>query len=161
MAVVVSTKSYSSWTGSNDEPFNDGPYSGFSHECRSYDGCEVTYLADDDRAQGRFGYWSKKFDVDAKPGDVVFVVVVVYSTGGTFGRDEGCTEVVNVYKDPKQAKKVAKAIEDNSQFCPGSSYNPPRSYTIEVDGESIYCGSWVGYFESLDSVHVETEIVQA
>lgn len=160
MAVVVSTKSYQSWTGHHDEPFDDGPYSGFAHECRSYDGCEV-FSVDAENVNGRIGYYSKRFDVDAKPGDTVFVVVVVYSTGGTFGRDEGLASVVNVYKDPAQAKKVAQAIESNSESTPSNNYSPPREYTISVDGEEIYCGSWVGYFESLERVVVETEVVRA
>lgn len=161
MAVSVSTKSYQSWTGPHDDPFDDGPYSGFAHECKSYDGCQVTYIGESDEVQGRFGYYSKKFEVDAKPGDIVFVVVVVYSTGSTFGRDEGNSQAVGVYKDPAQAKKVAQAIERNSEHTHSNNYNPPRDYTIEVDGEEIYCGSWVGYFESLERVVVETEVVRA
>lgn len=160
MAIQVSTKSFQSWRGINDEPFDDGPYSGFSHECQSYDGCEVTYI-EDGEAKGAIGWRTKTFDIDAKPGDVVFVVVVVYSTGGTFGRDEGNTKVVGVYRNPKQAQKVADAIKKNSEATPANNYNPPRNYTIVVDDEEIYCGSWVGYFESLDSVHVETEVVRA
>ena len=160
MAVVVSTKSYQSWTGSDDDPFDDGPYSGFSHECKSYDGCEVISV-DADNVNGRIGYYSKRFDVDAKPGDIVFVVVVVYSTGGTFGRDEGNSQAVGVYKDPARAKKVAQAIENNSESNASNNYIPPKAYTIHVDGEEIYCGSWVGYFESLERVVVETEVVRA
>lgn len=37
----------------------------------------------------------------------------------------------------------------------------PTCYGVEPDGEEIYCGSWVGYFESLERVVVETEVVRA
>lgn len=64
----------------------------------------------------------------------VYVVVVRYTTGGTFGRTLGAWYIEGVYEHQGQADKVVKAIEKDKY----QGYKP-----------------WIGYFEHLESVDYE------
>lgn len=155
MAVVVSIENNHVSTGYSDHPFDDGPYSGYSHEVRHYGGCEVRYVENDN--YGSFGYHSQKFDVDAKPGDIVFVIIAIYSDGGTFGRTDGYTEVLYVTKDIEKAIQLKKLLEKDAVENRNFSFNGNQ---IDFDGQSIYTGTWKGYFSGLDRFELETEIVK-
>lgn len=71
-------------------------------------------------------------------GDQVSVVVVIYSTGGTFSYESGRLTVEGIYLDHDRACKVAKSIRDETY----------KDY-----------GPWQGYFESLQEVYVQLEDV--
>lgn len=92
-------------------------------------------------------------DFEVKPGDVVHVVVAVWSTGDSFGHDEGAQcEVFGVYKDLEKAKACEEALEKATE------------YELIIKTESgktlkLHC-PWHGYFESLDYVQVLTMTVQ-
>lgn len=134
-----------------------GPYEGYSSNWNSYDGCEVRYLRDKEGVHGDIGYATRQVDVtfDVKPGDVVYVVVAVFTTGGTFGEDSGLTEVVRVYEDFDKAERLVAFLWDDYK-------NKPRTYgEVDFEGDPIYTGTWKGYFESLDDIHLEKEIVRA
>jgi len=87
--------------------------------------------------------WSKEsVEVDFKPevGSNIWVVVVRYSKGGTFGRTNGAWNIIGIYKNAEEAKKVEASIHDNSY----SGYK-----------------CWSGYFEELERVDVEQMTVEA
>lgn len=79
----------------------------------------------------------EQVDVDfkVKVGAEVDVVVVRYTTGGTFGRTLGYWYIEGIYPKGKQAEKVSKSIYNGTY----EGYKP-----------------WVGYFESLEQVEIET-----
>ncbi len=90
------------------------------------------------------------FSCEAKPGDTVYAVIVRYSTGDTFGREEGLAICVDVFTDEAKADALAEVIRDH-----GSD----GEFRINHEGVEYYC-SWVGYFESLEDVLVETLVVR-
>lgn len=72
-------------------------------------------------------------------GKQAYVVIVRYQTGGTFGRVDGCATVKGVFSNYEVADALRNSIEDGT-----------------------YSGhkEWVGYFERLRSVTVETFMVK-
>lgn len=152
----LEVKTESSGFGSSYEG-GTGPYEGYSREWSYYSGVQVRYLPDGHGVVGDIGWSTSKIDVDfdVSPGDVVFVVVVVYTTGGTFGQTSGNTQVVAVFNDADKAVRLEEVIREDNKKNRSSFKN------IEFEGMSIYPGSWKGYFESLDDVKVETEVVRA
>jgi hypothetical protein len=88
-------------------------------------------------------------DEDVEVGQTLYAVYAIYSTGDTFGHDEGaCIELVSLHKTEEITLRNVIAIE--------TGYKESGSLMIELDnGEKIsrYC-PWDGYFESLDSVQI-------
>lgn len=118
-----------------------------------YNGCNVC-LAEE--ARGRIGVWTQSVDVDFEPkvGQIVFPIIVQYGSGDSFGHSSGNTTIAAVVDTPEKAMAVRDAIYHDSEKN-GSSFA-----SIEVEGLSIYPGSWKGYFENLEAVIVETETVR-
>ena len=100
-------------------------------------------------------YKALSCDADFKVGDKVYVVYAVYSTGDSFGHDEGRDiEFVSWHRDEEIAKQnVQSLIQGNTK-----GYH----YTIKLDnGSEItrYC-PWDGYFESLDYAEYREFIIE-
>jgi len=87
------------------------------------------------------------FSCEAKPGDTVYAVIVRYSTGDTFGREDGQTVCLDVFLDKSRAEELAEAAQRADEF------------RMTVNDVEYYVG-WVGYFESLEDVSVETLVVR-
>lgn len=70
----------------------------------------------------------------------VFVVYVLYQTGGTFATTYGEISIANVLSDLNQAFRLKERIEKN-----------------EATDKEIHAGYkvWDGYFERLESVNIE------
>ena len=64
---------------------------------------------------------------------VVYMVVVRYQTGGTFGCSQGCHEVINIFSTSAEAEDLKNSIQDDSY--PGYK-------------------CWEGYFERLEGVEI-------
>lgn len=79
-------------------------------------------------------------DFPVEVGSTVHVVVVRYTTGGTFGRTLGAWSILGVYPDAEKANAVVKSVEDDTY--PGYK-------------------CWQGYFESLESCDSHDMLVQA
>ena len=79
--------------------------------------------------------WSESIQVDFDPSkcDTLYVVIVRYSSGGTFGTSHGHWHVIGAYKTYIQAMKVEKTIPD------------------KYKGDK----PWEGYFESFEKVGIE------
>lgn len=84
-------------------------------------------------------------DLDVNPGDTVYVVVVEYSTGDSFGRDGGQSKVLDIFTTAKEAADLAEraTAHDYNKDGFGFRHNGVDYYT-----------PWCGYFESLDSIEV-------
>jgi hypothetical protein len=94
-------------------------------------------------------------DFDVQVGDKVFVVYAVYSTGDTFGHDEGAyLEVLSFHKNREIAERNLAAAE-------GRTRRDRSQLVLEFDsGGKVerYC-PWDGYFESLDYARLEEHVV--
>lgn len=81
-------------------------------------------------------------DGEYETGDTVYLTVAVWSTGDSFGNDDGYdAEIMSLHKDKKEAYQAAQKMESGEKGELGNGY------------EFRYC-PWVGYFESLDYIEV-------
>ena len=90
-------------------------------------------------------------DFEVTPGMIVYPVLVQYGTGDTFGYSSGEITLVAVFDDAQKALDLQQAIRNQTK---------DRSYSITVNGKEYYTATWTGYFESLEDVIVETEVVR-
>jgi hypothetical protein len=134
------------------EDYWDGEQYGDWREEYSYEGLEVFAS----EQSGQLGFYTKEIKTDFEPqaGQVVFPVIVQYGTGNSFGHSSGNIEVVAVYADPEKASRLRDKI---AEYKSGSGYQS----SFDFEGETIYTYNWTGYFESLERVFVETELVKA
>lgn len=107
--------------------------------------------------QGQIGWYSNNVDVSFEPkvGDWVYPVIVIYGTGNSFGHSSGEVTVAGIYNSPEKAQEVRSLIlHDNQNNRGGYGY-------LDVPGEpQIYPGTWKGYFENLEDVRIEMEVVR-
>lgn len=131
----------------------DGEQYGDWSEEHSYQGSKVS-LSD---KGGQIGFWSNEIETsfEAQVGDWVYPVIVIYGTGNTFGHSSGNVTVAGVYNTPEKAQEVKQAImRDAAENRNGYGY-------LQIPGEpQIYPGSWKGYFERLEDVRIEMEVVR-
>lgn len=81
------------------------------------------------------------------PSKPLYLVWVDYDTGDSFGRDCNRFEAVDIFQDQKRENSAKLDLEK------GQGYT--RKYTRD-DGKKIdYHCPWEGYFESLNTIHVE------
>lgn len=97
------------------------------------------------------GYTSVTYPGLVVPGEKVYVLYAVYSTGDSFGRDEDrCIEFISVHKDMDIARFNYKQVKDSVK----NSYG----FTIDISQDNgqtvpLVC-PWLGYFERLSYVKV-------
>jgi hypothetical protein len=81
-------------------------------------------------------------------GDLLYVVVVDYESGNTFGRSGGYYQILDVFTDNADAEGLCTAAReyDNAE---------KRSYmeSLTYKGKEYYA-SWKGYFESTNSIDI-------
>lgn len=119
-----------------------GPWS----RTHNYRGCRV-YAGD--WSQGSTTYRkSLEVDFDVVPGTVVYPVLVEYRTGDSFGQSYGNIELVAIFNSLELAEGLRSTI-----------LHYDYGYDLEYEGETYYA-CWRGYFERLEQVHVETEVVR-
>lgn len=83
-----------------------------------------------------------------------FAVVAIYSTGDTFGRESGATQLLDVFDNFEDALALSSEAKCwNARFLDtsGSVYK----WEYEVNGRT-YRPNWLGYFEHLDQIAIET-----
>jgi hypothetical protein len=83
----------------------------------------------------------------AQPGTTIYAVVADYSTGSTFGRDGGQSNVLDFFLDPDKAEALR-------QTAAGT-----RDYSFEFE-DTVYSASWMGYFEDLNDISVWEVVIQ-
>jgi hypothetical protein len=99
------------------------------------------YVADEKMTSGY------EFEVDANPGDLVYVVVADYESGDTFGRIGGGYQIIDVFADEVEADNLCAAALDFTNNRNGMSFS-------FVHKNKNYYASWVGYFEYLNDIVV-------
>jgi hypothetical protein len=102
----------------------------------------------DDRGWSRY---NERMAVDFEPvsGEQVFVVVVTYGSGGTFGSSSGNVCIVAVFSNEAHANSIAQDIRADDDLT--DRYGEPKKGKKER-----FTGykPWKGYFESLEGVEV-------
>lgn len=93
-------------------------------------------------------------ELDVKIGDTVYAVVADYSSGSTFGRDGGHAQVLDVFTTEDEAAALLEAARNIPESADFSA-----RYGFEHNGVH-YFRSWVGYFESLNSLDIWSVIVR-
>lgn len=142
---------------------------------------ETNSYGDSYRSDEEYGEWSENnyidytyatiskndygepIDWEAKIGDVVFLVHVVYSSGDSFGHSTGNSEVIEVLRTVEEAEALAELIRENYEKYPDYSFEKDVSKNtnyIPYKGRHISTSTWKGYFESLQSVEVVALIVK-
>lgn len=108
------------------------------------------------------GQWSglahseEKFNVsfEAKSGDTVHVLYMIYSQGDSFGRGRGYNEIIWVFNDFETAHQAQKDILDKKE-----------SWTINFQDEAgnkiEFSNPGAGYFEYVQRVEVESFVLQS
>jgi hypothetical protein len=102
-------------------------------------------------------------DEPVKPGDKIWVVVVRYTTGCTFGRTLGAWHIEATFKNENKALHVADLIKKDDErqrkwcwehpsYKRKASDRPPEDKYVSPHGYKC----WQGYFESLEDVQVES-----
>lgn len=126
-------------------------YGSWGAEYESY-----IYRARINVGQDQCSYNYERFDIgqEVKPGEVVYVLYMIYSDGDSFGRARGKIEVLWVFKDASAAFEAKKNVE---------KYKKEYSIKIktEVGTEITLSNPGSGYFERVDSVDIKTLIVEA
>ena len=106
----------------------------------------------------REGSWNTiSYPGEVKPGDKVYLLFAVYSTGDSFGHDEDrSVELISVHKDLNCAKYNYKVLEGVDKD------NYASSVVLSQDDGSTWKMSppWCGYFESLSYLKVGGFTVQ-
>lgn len=95
-------------------------------------------------------YLEEEFEVDfdATPGETIWVLSMVYSSGDSFGSSSGNGEVLWVFKSRELAEHVASQVNDNSEQF---------QIAIKTDGgaDIVLSNPAAGYFENISAMYVE------
>lgn len=123
----------------------------------------------------------EEFAIDFRPGHKVFLVWGVYSEGDSFGHEEGCASLIELFKTIDEAEAFAARVEGHNKLERDNFWNmTPKQkaeakegikkslegYYVETpdryrkgiltDGKGKeYHFPWGGYFENLTEVKVE------
>ena len=127
------------------------PYGKWSEDCvNTFRGVKVC---------PKNGYPSITTTLEIQPDTPCHVVWLEYSSGDSFGRGRcNHTEILGVFTDLAAAKELANALR-NHNVDDDNGFGPSK-WTLELktnDGQEhkIHCG-WLGYFEKLEEVHINT-----
>jgi hypothetical protein len=101
-----------------------------------------------DRHDGRYYGESVARELDVKIGDTVYAVVADYESGSTFGRSGGHATVLDVFTTLLEAEGLLEAAQ-----APPASDDYSDRYSFTHNGVD-YHRSWVGHFESLNSLDI-------
>ena len=115
---------------------------------------EVHGVYSEDAEDGRgCGRYNERIDVEFEPvsGAEVFLVVVTYSSGSTFGSSSGNVTVVGCYEEEAQADSIASDIRaDDMDADRTYRRSGKRSILERFTGYK----AWTGYFDGLEGVEV-------
>lgn len=99
------------------------------------------------------------YAVDAKEGDVVYVLYIRYGSGDSFGHSDGNGTVIDVYTSESMARKAEKIIEKNTS---ADTWTIPSGVVDDLgkwDMRKVWSPA-SGYFETFEGVHVTSLVVQ-
>jgi hypothetical protein len=95
-----------------------------------------------------------------EPGQAALVVWIEWSTGDSFGHsDRGCTEIIGLFRDLESAESLRQQIKSWRRNDKSKKWDEQNSYHFKTpDGQEFTSGfaPWSGYFDSLDSVNIDS-----
>jgi hypothetical protein len=115
---------------------------------------EVLGVYSCDSKDGRgWSRYNESVDVPFEPvtGAEVFLVVVTYSSGDTFGSSSGNVTIVGCYEEKAQAESIASDIRADDMDV-DRDYR--RSGKKTKKERFTGCKEWTGYFDGLEGVEV-------
>jgi hypothetical protein len=148
MTRVVVTAETREWTTRERDPSDPWDNGGTAGEVSNV----VAFL--EEREVSYYGESHGKDIPGAKIGDTVYAVVADYESGCTFGRSGGHAQVLDFFDNPAEAKALAEAAltPDGKEERWGRQVDR-FDYQFTHNGQD-YGRSWIGYFESLNSLDV-------
>lgn len=100
---------------------------------------------------------------DIPAGSNALVVWVEWSTGDSFGNGtRSCTDIIGMFKDLDSAASLRDQLEEHNRGNGKRNDNVPN-YKFETPDGQVFGSAWApwfGYFECLESVNVDTVVVQ-
>lgn len=139
----------------------------------------ISYCYQSEHATEQFGSWSTSYNnsfgsirksvkkkdypditsvINFAPGAEVFVVWLEWSSGDSFGQGY-CNNVaeVAVFNNMQDAGKLKDLIENPVYQQKDPEFDAGIIPFKSQDGQilELYVGDWTGYFETLESVHIE------
>lgn len=106
-------------------------------------------------------YSNLAYNLELDSGDSAWLVFVIYSTGDSFGNDDGqCLMPIALFDSCEKAERCVVKIEKNEKdYQTEKLKRSMDAWTVEYrDNCGIkrsFSAAWRGYFESLDSIEVE------
>lgn len=131
------------------EDWHDGEEYGSWHS--SYEYSVGTYARD---YKGPYGKNRAVYEGTLERGEIVYAILAVWSSGDSFGNsDRGSYDFVSLNKDHNIAQENLEALNSAHRDSKGGDV---WEVTLKQDdGKEIkYFRSWLGYFESLDSLEI-------
>lgn len=90
--------------------------------------------------------------VDANVGETVHLLYAMYSTGDSFGNDDGNFVAIAVFKNAEAAIQASSLLEDGPGYM--------QKIMLDASTELEVYKPWVGYFESLENLAIFTTTLQ-
>lgn len=137
-----------------DESYHDGEQYGswHSHSTNTFE--ELTKCDEKD------AYPDVTSIHDFKIGDVAFLVWAEWSTGDSFGHGtNSSSEAFALLKNAEDAFKLAQALREATGNQKAKKWEDQYRFDWKSsDGQKVSSGflPWLGYFENLENVYVET-----
>lgn len=97
-----------------------------------------------------------------KNGDQLYLLYAIYSTGDSFGFDEGSITFIDVFKSKEKADAAYAAVAKGKKVESPYGGSPSDGYEyLNEAGTLVKCGfaPWAGYFERLSSLNLESFVV--
>lgn len=141
---------------------NDGDQSGepYSYRGTTSTSWDIRGLKLIEDPNDRSYYVRETTNVGFEPvrGELYHLLYAIYSTGDSFGHDEGrCLEVIGVYKDRDIAKENLHRLELGKPEAKGEFGSMQVLLKMEgTNKQQPYYRPWMGYFERLDRLEVES-----
>lgn len=105
-------------------------------------------------------YTDLTIDFEVKETIPYYLLSVIYSTGDSFSHHTGHIEYIDLYSNIEYAEAAQKMIENAY-----AAKDKEERYSVDIldnngNMRKISSSSWVGYFESLEEVRIDTVIKQ-
>ena len=113
-------------------------------------------------AKDKYSDMTAPFKIDPK--ETYFLLSVIYSTGDSFGRDDGRIEYIELYSDESLAKQNADEIEKHYTNHKDSYHNRNKvelMITNQAGKKYAYYCSWIGYFDFLQEARVDAVTIKS
>lgn len=102
----------------------------------------------------------------AARGELLYVVWAEWSHGNSFGNaHNGGSEVFGIFRSKDAARELKEHLEnlDYEEFI-SFSYNGPWTKDFKTSDDQVFqipiMPPWVGYFENLEAVHIDSVVVR-